>query len=284
MPKLPETPFTHAHQLQNDDSIAFQCSSDLRHWPWLALHPFNPILVQTINFWASIETAMTRGTFDPNKWSALTQTEWTCGALGTGTPTHGIAQAGTDADPTMYRLTFFDGQDRLVCRMSGHGVVFQNRDFESWRGAAKHDIASIAMPANFLYASRELLDASSDIECFLSPLQDDDDQLHATALITKYNGLPPAHPYHSGSGDHVNSTHLADAAHQFINLLHQGAPVHCIGGEMQFHRYVELGSPFQVRMRDKAKSKSKNSPKEISLSVLQADRECTTINMRYLMA
>ncbi len=108
MPKTATKPFTHSHVILNDGAVAFKCSKNSEQWPWLALHPFDPIVVQTINFWASVETSAARGTFDPEKWSALTQTEWTCDARDVGHATHGIADTTGDEDAQRYRLTFFD--------------------------------------------------------------------------------------------------------------------------------------------------------------------------------
>ena len=50
----------------------------------------------------------------------------------------------------------------------------------------------------------------------------------------------------SGSGDHVNATHLAEAVRQYAALaLGKGAGLPS-GGAMRFRRYVELGVPFEI--------------------------------------
>lgn len=153
MSKAPTRQFTHSHVVSDDGAVAFKCSSDKVQWPWLALHPFDPIVVQTINYWALVETGAARGTFDPTKWSALTQTEWVCGKAGAGHATHGVAEAIGEEGAPRFGLRFFDGNDSLVYSMSGTGVVFQNRDFEAWREQAKKKMATPPAVRDFQYAS-----------------------------------------------------------------------------------------------------------------------------------
>ncbi|MEP2101953.1 MAG: hypothetical protein ABJP02_10635 [Parasphingorhabdus sp.] len=275
MKKVAANPFTHSHSVLDDGIVAFKCSSDREQWPWLALHPFDPIVVQTINYWASVETSSARGTWDPTKWSALTQTHWACGEPGAGHATHGVADAASDEGNPRYRLTFFDRDGSLVYRMSGAGVVFQTRDFESWRDKAKQKIAVPPAIDGFEYAPANIVGVATQRESFLSPLINHGVPT-AHALITKENGFPPAHPFLSGSGDHVNSTHLADVARQFANLLLEGGPHLFIGGEMNFKRYVELGRPFQIELTHKDLSQN-----TLSMTVQQADRLCATVELRY---
>lgn len=275
MTKATASSFTNSHIVLNDGVVTFKCSSDQDQWPWLALHPFDPIVVQTINYWVSVETGAARGTFDSTKWSALTQTEWTCGDPGTGHATHGVADAiGHEGSPR-YRLTFFDCDGSLVYRMSGTGVVFQTRDFESWRDKAKQKITVPTATCDFQYAPADLVGVATQGESFLSPLIDHNNP-SARALITKQNGFPPTHSYLSGSGDHVNSTHLADVARQFANILLGGEPRVITGGEMNFTRYVELGRPFHIELVDKGPSQN-----ALSMNVKQADRVCATVEIRY---
>lgn len=232
--------FTHAHKINEDGSVSFDCSQDASKWPWLALATHHPVLIQSINFWASVESGAARGTFDTSKWSALTQTEWQHHA-GTGPITKGVADpVGEDGSPR-YGLSFFDAADRLVTRMTGTGVVFRTRDFEAWRAKAKERPIE-DLPWCGAYAGADLVGVETQIESFLSLIEDN----KAQALITKENGLIPNHPYLDGSGDHVNSTHLAEVARQFACLFTADPQTTCSGGEMQFKRYVELGRVFDV--------------------------------------
>jgi len=105
MTNAPAKSYTHDHVVLDDGLVTFKCSSDRELWPWLALPPLDPIVVQTINYWASVETGAARGTFDTSKWSALTQTEWTCGQPDVGHATHGLGDTIGDADSPRYRLS-----------------------------------------------------------------------------------------------------------------------------------------------------------------------------------
>ncbi|WP_422344676.1 hypothetical protein [Parasphingorhabdus sp.] len=276
MPKAPASQFTHSHHVLDDGTVTFKCSSDKDQWPWLALHPFDPIVVQTVNYWASVETSAARGTFDPTKWSALTQTEWTCGKPGVGHATHGIANPMNEEGTARFGLSFFDDDEALVYGMDGTGVVFQNRDFEAWRHKAKAKMATIPAVTNFQYAAANAVGVATQSQSFLSPLIDGKTSC-ARALITKENGFPPLHPYLSGSGDHVNSTHLADVGRQFASLLLDGEPLTVIGGEMLFTRYVELGRPFDIQLDHHDRKDN-----VVSMTVQQAERLCATVRIRYL--
>lgn len=274
MPKAASNPFTHSHLVLNDGAVAFLCSADKDQWPWLALHPFDPIVVQTINYWAASGVSAARGTADPTKWTALTQTEWTCGAKGAGHATHGIAEASRDDGEHGYRLIFFDEKGALVYRMSGTGVVFQNRDFEAWRNKAKQELAAVPDIRDFRYAPADTVGVKTQSECFVSSLIEGNTP-SSLALITRENGFSPGHPYLGGSGDHVNSAHLVEVGRQFATLI-RSKQLLCTGGEMQFTRYVELGSPFRIDLADDLRSQN-----AISMIVQQADRVCATIVLRF---
>jgi len=267
--------FTHSHMLLADGAVAFKCSADERRWPWLGLEPTHPIVVQSINYWASVETGKTRGTFDPAKWSALTYTRWYCDTPGIAPVTHGLAdhsQPVDDENKPSFRLTFFDAHGSLVCCLFGSGVVFKTRDFESWRDEAKQTKDTPRAPQAFTYAGATALGVSSDVACFLSPLLGKDKPT-AHALITKENGLIPHHPYHGGSGDHVNANHLADVGLQFSHLV-RGGPLRCKGGEIAFKHYVELDRQFTV-----TQTGSDIATGAISMVVHQGTRECTNIKL-----
>ena len=275
MPNNYDIAFTHSHQLMEDGAIAFKCDRDAEKWPWLKLSSSHPIVVQTINYWASVETGKTRGTFDSNKWSALTYSKWQAGNADAGPVTHGLADLPPDPpekDRPGFRLTFFDDAGNLVCRIVGAGVIFQTRDFESWRKAAKVDAKSDQSINDFAYAPASALGVHSEIERFVSPLSGDDPP-SATALVTRENGIIPEHPYHSGSGDHVNANHLVDTGLQFAHLIFE-RPLTCIGGEMKFRRYVELGKAFRMEAVNVG-------AKEISMSVHQGESLCTDIALKF---
>ncbi len=267
--------FTHSHIVLRDGTVAFKCSADKELWPWLALPPFDPIVVQTVNFWTSVETGAARGTFDKTKWSALTQTEWTCGEPGAGHATHGVANVMGEEGAPRFGLTFFDSDGALVYSMSGVGVVFLTRDFEAWREKAKREMAELPDTSNFQFAPANAVGVATQGQSFLSPLIGHDNP-SALALITKESGFPPVHPFLSGSGDHVNSTHLADVARQFVQLLTGAKSLMVSGGDMQFKRYVELGHPFLIELEQQDRSEN-----TVSMAIRQADRLCANVTLKY---
>lgn len=97
---------------------------------------------------------------------------------------------------------------------------------------------------------------------------------HTRALVTKENGLMPGHPYFSGSGDHVNAPHLAEIARQMASQIAEGAPILVTHGEMDMHRYVELGCPIDIAVVEQ-------SDTSITLEVSQLDRSCARLSMNF---
>lgn len=273
MPRPFPDRYTHNHQAQNDGSVAFECSRDTTIWPWLRLNAVHPILVQTINFWASIDSGEFLGTFNPDTWTALTRVRWVCGAPDAGLPHHGIYQSVQDEDRARYKLAFFDQANQMVAELAGQGVTFRTRNFEGWRGDAKEKLKPAESPL-LNYASAASVGVRTPAESFLAPLRRAD-TVSTTGLITKENGLRPNHPYIGGSGDHVNSTHMGEVGRQFGQLLLE-RPFFHVGGEMEFHHYVELGSPFGVELVEHSTAENR-----YDLIVRQGGRDCTSIRIRY---
>lgn len=274
MPNTPDVIFTHSHEITKDGALMFKCSDDFEKWPWLALPPAHPIVVQTINYWASVEYGKARGTFDTTKWSALTYSRWQAGPA-KGPVTHGLADhppGPVDDNKPGFLLKFFDASDDLVCELVGSGVVFHTRDFEAWRDAAKEKAGVGHSHESFEYAPASSLGVGTDIERFVSPLSNGA-ETSASALVTSANGLIPKHPYHSGSGDHVNANHLADTGFQFAHMV-KNRPLSCTGGEIKFRHFVELGKPFTV-------TKTGEQENTLSMVMHQNDKKCTEMTLHF---
>ncbi|MEP2990366.1 MAG: hypothetical protein ABJN65_00690 [Parasphingorhabdus sp.] len=265
--------YTFDHEVDDDGTVTFRCSTATEKWPWLELHPFDPIVVQSINFWASVETATARGTWDPDKWSALTHITWQCGRLGVGHAVRGIGkQTGGSGSPG-FQIRFFDAKDALVYQMDGIGVIFQNRDFEAWRAKAKQKAPEAVDVSQFEFANVEQVGLADQSHCFVSPLVAGD-QPAVQAMVPKATGFMPQHPYHSGSGDHVNSNQLADVVRQFVNLW-RGEIMILSSGTIEFNRYVELDRPFNVRLI----SRDENA-EDVEIVVEQSGRQCALFEMK----
>lgn len=276
MPNNYNTAFTHSHNVLPDGAVTFKCSDDQDKWPWLALPSSHPTVIQTINYWASVEAGRARGAFDSTKWSALTQTHWVSNSDWAGPPSHGLADYIQDPDlpdRLLFRLTFFDKDGTFVCRLTGKGVIFQTRDFETWRDKSKQASAPQEAAQDFNFTSADELGVLSDVERFLSPLIEEEAPM-STALVTKENGLIPAHPYHNGSGDHVNANQLADAGFQFAHLIYQGRKLSCTEGEIKFMKFVELGRPFKISL-----TAHDMTTGALSMEVHQGERKTTSMTL-----
>ena len=261
--------YTHDHVVRADGSVAFACSQDGKRWPWSLLHPHHPGAIQALSYWVSVESAMALGKWDPEKWSALTWTRWRCDDPDVGRIAHGTYERSTIEGKESFSVLLYDARDRLICALDGRGVVFRTRDFEKWRQGDK-EAAPKALSDSFAYADDRLLGIAPGERPFLSPLEGDT----AVALIDRANGMPPGHPWLDGSGDHVNSAHLAEVARQFVSLLRGGEPFRVVSAEMSFRHYVELGSPFEVERIANAEQEL------ISMQVRQSGHDCTLIEMR----
>lgn len=269
----PPVSFTHGHAMDADGRIHFRCSQDMSVWPWLALPPSHPVVVQVANYWISVECSTFRGTFDPNKWSALVWTEWHCGDVSAGHPVRGTMAPHGEEEKLGFAIELFDAQDRPAFAMKGRGVVFRTRNFEGWRGETKSKLAYEDAAAGFTYASREAVGAGPREFAFLAPI-DSAATPSARGLIVAANGLPPAHPFISASGDHVNAAHIAEAARQFVALLKDDPGIRITAGEITFKHYVEIGVPFVIELET-------DTDNSAAMVLSQNDRECSKIRLDY---
>ncbi|MEM8785525.1 MAG: hypothetical protein AAGF19_06695 [Pseudomonadota bacterium] len=276
MADYPSAPLTHSHHILDDGTVAFRCSKDKDAWPWLALAPAHPIIIQTLNYWAFVETSQARGGVDARTGGALTYSRWYSGKAGVGPIDHGIAEEPKPDESGKrqhWTMTFFDAEGRLVSRLYGSGVIFRERDFAAWRDEAKHKMPMPQDASAFMYAGPEALGVASHTECFLSPLLTREPPT-AEALVARDKAFIPNHPYHGGSGDHVNAHQLADSAMQFAHLVKRQGRLRCIGGEMAFKHFVELDRPFTLEQ-----SETDGASGALSLTVTQEATLCTAITL-----
>ncbi|MBV7258973.1 hypothetical protein [Erythrobacter crassostreae] len=264
--------YTSGHDVRADGSVAFDCSQDTDAWPWLTLGPRHPITIQAQNFWTSVGAIMALGGMEEGQWSALTWTEWTCGSMDAGMATRGLYKRETSGDGEHYAVTLYDKDDRIIADMRGRGVVFRNRNFEEWRGKAKSQAQSQSVKHSIEFAQRARLGIGPQEHALVSSLQVEDNQ-YVDALITPENGLPPANPMLGGSGDHVNSVHMIEVARQALCLLTDDPNVAVTGGEMELNRYVELGTPFRLDVRE-------HGEVETVLTLNQLGKACAKLTLR----
>ena len=266
-------PYCFGYREQPDGTLEFECSHDVERFGWLALPPRHPAVIQTQNFWGSIGAKIEQEGEDAGKWTALTWTDWQCGQGEVGRATHGTYQQVEAQGGPAFAMALFDAEDREIVRMRGRGVVFRNRNFEEWREKSKSEARQKGDHSEFVFADRAVLGQSEREFPFVAPL-DSPDATSIEALVTRENGLPPHNPYLSGSGDHVNTTHFAEAARQAACLVSGDPNIAITGGEMSLTRYVELGTPFRFKIEDR-------SQETLKLVLEQLERPCAQITLRW---
>nr|WP_298931190.1 hypothetical protein [uncultured Erythrobacter sp.] len=243
--------YTSGHTLEADGSVTFACSQDVDAWPWLTLGPRHPVTIQAQNFWTSVGAIMAIGEMEDGQWSALTWTDWSCGDDAAGWAVRGHYQREHSGDNEHYAITLYDRDEREIVRMRGRGVVFRNRNFEEWRDKSKSEAQSFSDPATIRFAPRETLGIGPREHPLVSTMHESEAP-YLDALITRENGLPPANPMLGGSGDHVNSVHMIEAARQALCQLTGDPSISVTAGEMELNRYVELGTPFRLEVEPQA--------------------------------
>ena len=274
MPGPVDKAYTSDHQIGADGSVTFRCSQDVGTWPWLELPAWHPVAMQTINYWVSVEASAARGTFDRDKWSALIWMDWGEVDFESGMPARGLLETTQVDDDLGFLIRLFDGDERQIYASRGKGVIFRNRDFEGWRKKAKTKVAARSAPADFAYADPGALGIGPEEYPLISPLAKGS-KISAQALVTPENGLPPSSKYMSGSGDHVNATHLAEVGRQFVALLTENPQVRFPSGEISFTRYVELNAPFSVTCEA-------HDEDRVVLAVEQDGKPCTTLELNLI--
>ncbi len=261
--------YTSDHKPIDEASVAFTCSQDASEFAFNVLAPHHPGLIQALSYFVSVECAQALGRWDPEKWSALVWTRWQCGDRGVGAYDHGVYKRTHIDGKEGFSIDFFDAQDRFICLLEGRGVVFRTRDFESWRKDSK-DRSDKAPSESFDYADDNMLGVLAGEKPFLGPLE----SKSAGGLVDFANGMPPGHPWLNGSGDHVNSAHLAEIGRQFVSLLHEGKPFEVSAAEMRFDSYVELGTPFEIEQLDSDEADT------IEMQLRQSGKNCTWLSYR----
>ena len=255
--------------------ISFRVSDDVRAYPWLNLPPAHNIAVQATNYFALTGASLFAGAMDREKWTALTAFEWRVYDTG-GNANHPAAGRAAMGEAGLgYRCRFRDAAGAPVYDVSGAGVVFRNRDFEAWRAKSKAEAMAAPTPEGFSFAPPESVGVKTADEVFITPVNDDARGRFVDALITAAKGFRPAHPYHGGSGDHVNSSHLCDVAQQAAHLV-RGDGAFPSGGAARFQRYVELERPFRVRIWGGDKTAGR-----LDFAIEQAGRACADITFEF---
>lgn len=245
----PSNPYSFAHRVEDDGSVAFQCSQDVSHNPWLALPAHHPVVVQTQGFWTAVGGASALQGWEQTKWTALTWIDWELGVAGGGHATRGRYRLDSEEGKLGYVIELFNDNGVVVVTIRGRGVIFRNRNFEKWREKAKQkaqqSVQQEAPSTAFQYADPKTLGLTQGERVLIAPF--DSAKGYIEALVTAENGFPPGNAFIGGSGDHVNSTHLHELARQALFAIKQRTDINT-SGEMSLDRYVELGAPLRLNI------------------------------------
>lgn len=202
-------------------------------WPWLALPARHPVLLQKLLYFASLTALSASGNASDDAYSAMTGVSWTH-ALGPDSPI-----------PTRARCTFMptehgDGFELVlgdgVATFRGTGVAL-DFDVPAWRAVTRAEVL----------AKAEAAPAIADGRFVVVDEANADGTFVAQGLVTTEGGFHPGHPFHTGSGDHVNVSHLVDCVAQVAEAQLGADPLSCTGGRGVFRRFVELDVPFVLK-------------------------------------
>ncbi len=270
-PQHPDNPYSFAHEVRQDGSVAFECSRDPAVNPWLVLPPHHPVVLQTQSFWTAVGASSALQGWEATKWTALTWIDWELGDASGGHVAAGVYARDGEAENLGYSLDLFNENGALVVAIRGKGVVFRTRNFEKWRAGSKGEARKAGASGDLLFASPEALGLTQHERVLVAPFEAGAG--YVEALVTPENGLAPSNPLIGGSGDHVNSTHLHELARQALFLI-KGRTDIDTSGEMTMKRYVELGTPLRLNIREQAED-------GIAFEVEQLGKACAEIRLHW---
>lgn len=248
-------------------------------WPWLSLPASHPVLQDKYLYFSTLTVYIAQGQFDDSVLTALTQVQWKMFPTGgdQSHPDHGIFNSIMEDGRLGFELTGYTAHGNKVFEQTGRGRDFPIATFRAMRAASRAEALATLSPATLNFAAPDALglDAATGVS-FVTAAQELNGERWVEAQVDSATGFHPQHPFHTGTGDHVNAGHLLDcalqAAHAFL-----GGELECVGGQAKFKRYVELDLPFSVRLLE-AKSAESNKP-TLKLLVSQAKRENALIEL-----
>ena len=265
---------------ENRVELAYDLNSAL--WPWLTLPTHHPVLIEKYQYFGAMTASWEQQVFSPQTYTALTSFEWRCtdAAFLGPKPTRAVCESWSDTHAMGFTLTVGDEHGLDMYQTSGQGVAFEDRDFKLWREKSRSAALAAKAPAIPAPVAAELLGLSADGHSFIGAAFERLDQPACIALVPTRGGFHPAHPFHTGSGDHVNAAQLLDCALQAAHLFcGKGqvwqTPMQCTGGKASFQRYVELDVPFEIRLE----SISEDDELKLTLTFSQAGRENVSLQL-----
>jgi hypothetical protein len=252
--------------------VEFAYDLDRERWPWLALAAHHPVLVEKYQYFSAV-TSFSVAEPDRTPFAALTRFRWTCTehAWRGGHATTGTCEPWMREDGLGFSLVVRDAEGRPVYRASGEGFEFGDRDFPAWRERNRRAVRAAGGAMEAELAPPSAVGVGAQGRSFVTRRHDAGGAPMVTALVPTRDGFHPHHPFHTGSGDHVNAGHLFDCVLQAAHLFHEGGLLECIGGAAHFTRFVELDVPFTITLR--RREPAEDAGVRLEMGIAQAGRE-----------
>lgn len=211
-------------------------------WPWLSLPARHPVLLEKYQYFGVLSAVWAAKLMDPTHLAALTEFRWRARASASA-PSFGRCQVPRADRGERYRLELYGepGDPGLPqAALWGTGVNLGAGDVRALRAASR---------AKALRRAANLPRPELEGARFVTPPRAEGGRLHARGLVTSQEGFHPAHPFHTGSGDHVNAAQLFDCALQLASFVfeEEGLGERCASGAARFSRFVELDVPFETQ-------------------------------------
>lgn len=259
---------------QRQGELAFDLTQ--KYWPWLALPPQHPVLIEKYQYFGSITAAWAFRLFEPGTPVALTQFSWHCPKLYPRSRygTRAVATNLSAESPGLVELDLYTDTAEHLTHMSFTGASFADRDFYTWRQQSKERILAAKPDIEIDFAPASSVGLECNGVSFVSNINDG----AVLSLVGSNTGFHPHHPYHTGSGDHVNTANLIDCALQTAHLvLAAGKPMICIGGSAQLRRFIELDVPFEITLKSQS---LKDGIHEVTFAFSQLGKDNSHITLR----
>lgn len=254
---------------------------DHQRWPWLALPAFHPVLVEKYQYFSSVTTGWVVLDQAPSVQSALTQMTWRCSpaSFSGEQAKHGHCKLWQRERDMGYELVTQLANGQEVTRYTGAGFAFADRDFKTWRAKSRKTALAQCGEFDFEPAKPTTVGLEAGGLSYVTPLSEINGQPATTACVMTDNGFHPAHPFHTGSGDHVNAGHLFDCVQQAAHLVLQARqPLTCTGGRAEFMRFVELDVPFTIRLEARVTAEGEA---RLSFALAQLGRDNARITLTF---
>lgn len=258
--------YPYKHQLLTNtrtlgtSRLRFELDSDAKRWPWLTLPAWHPALAGKLSFFTGIKAGEDLFALPTSMASAVTHIGWEnhLPCLRGSPAVGGIIGTEQSEQRFRYDSEFQDADGQPQQTIRAEGVIFRQRDFGGWRRRMKQTMQAVDQmrPQDFGFAEPASAGVDSGRECFVSPLHESRQGLACYALLDADSGFAPGHPWHTGTGDHVNAAQQLDICWQASHLIGRaqgwwrpGQMYVCSGGQAAFRQYLELGAPIAVRLK-----------------------------------